>query len=407
MQQTTTARVLALSTHLPMEFNAARDEADAGSDIQAFASKDLRICPEQIGSGSLNDVYRGQLIPAQQTCSCKINTYTVKKLVRDSSVLPALFAVKQIKAATAVLQSNKAPGDWFVKLVGVSADERYFYLVQESMIGGDLRKYMNELWSEDDAKFLGRQLFTRMKFMHENNLMHLDLKPGVIYPSFKDDGTIQFKISDLGVSKRIAFDKTWPLELKKIISDRPRERAYMAPEFYEFNGDTGVFTDRADSWSVGCILYRVITGADIFPNLLTMVKYFNSGQPSPREGLMAQGLSETGILFIESLLHKNPHRRLSAIDALKHLWLETEEAHRPSESLAEKLHMAIAKNTQNLTCVTPECDMHRDSCPLIPDNLCILHPTPVPVKPVGPGPQPPRNYMSWLWKFASGWRSFF
>jgi len=121
----------------------------------------------------------------------------------------------------------------------------------------------------------------------------------------------------------------------------------MAAEFYEFNGDTQVFTDRVDSWSLGCILYRVITGADIFPNLLTMVKFFNSGQPNPREGLMAKGLSETGISFIESLLQEKPQHRLSATDALKHPWLEIEKGHRLSKSLEEKLRITIDKNTQN------------------------------------------------------------
>lgn len=70
-----------------------------------------------------------------------------------------------------------------MKLVGASADERCFYLVQEDMTGGDLRNYMDELWSEGDAKILGQQLFMRMQFMHENKLMHLDLKPGVKIPS--------------------------------------------------------------------------------------------------------------------------------------------------------------------------------------------------------------------------------
>ncbi|KAF8430716.1 kinase-like domain-containing protein [Terfezia claveryi] len=243
-------------------------EADPGFDI---SSKDLRMCGGKIGSGSLNDVYRGHLTAG---LLLRRHICVVKKIVRDSSLFPASFAVKQIKAAAAVLQSDKAPDGWFVKLVGVSADANYFYLIQEDMAGGDLRKCIDEPWLEGDAKVLGRQLFTSMKFMHENKLMHLDLKPGVIYPSFENDGTIQFKVSDLGVSKRIAFDKTWPLELKKITPGRPRERAYMAAEFYEFNGDTRVFTDRVDSWSVGCILYRVLTGADIFPNLLTMKACF-------------------------------------------------------------------------------------------------------------------------------------
>lgn len=70
-----------------------------------------------------------------------------------------------------------------MKLIGISADERCFYLVQEDMTGGDLRQYMGGLWSEVDAKILSQQLFMRMQYMHENNLMHLDLKPGVKIPS--------------------------------------------------------------------------------------------------------------------------------------------------------------------------------------------------------------------------------
>ncbi|RPB20291.1 hypothetical protein L211DRAFT_525811 [Terfezia boudieri ATCC MYA-4762] len=161
-----------------MELNVVMTEAGAGYDI---SSKDLRMCPEKIGSGSLNDVYRGHLTaglrwPRRRVC-------VVKKIVRDSSLFPASFAVKQIKAAAAVLQSDKAPDGWFVKLVGVSADEHYFYLIQEDMAGGVLRKCIDEPWLEGDAKILGRQLFTSMKFMHDNQLMHLDLKPGVRIPS--------------------------------------------------------------------------------------------------------------------------------------------------------------------------------------------------------------------------------
>ena len=156
----------------------------------------------------------------------------------------------------------------------------------------------------------------------------------------------------------------------------------MAAEFYAFNGDTTLFTDHVDSWSLGCILYRVITGADIFPNILTMVKHFNSGQPSLREGLVTEGLSETGISFIESLLHKNPEDRLSATDALEHHWLDLEEAHWPSESLKEKLklHMAIDQNTQNYMyvyslsvgrarCVAPLTDTYRPYC----SKACVTH----------------------------------
>lgn len=387
-----------------MESNIAITEAEAGSDMADIPSRDLRMCSEKIGSGSLNDVYRGKLRRIAPRPHCW-DVYAVKKIARDTSFSPASFVVKEIKASAAVLQSDTAPDGGFVKLVGLSADDRYFYLVQEFMEGGDLGKYIEGPWLEEDAKILGRQLFTKMKFMYEKKLMHLDLKPGVIYPKFKDDGSIQFKVSDLGVSKRIAFDTTWPLELKKIISGRPRERAYMAPEFYEFNGDTRVFTNRADSWSVGCILYRVITGADIFPNLVTMVKYFNCGHPSPREGLTAKRLSETGILFIESLLHENPQHRLSATAALEHPWLEIGESHQLSESLKEKLHMGIEENTQRwMACDAPECDVHQASIPGSPyimvDNPCLQ--ADQELSPTKPFHEPSKSW-HWLWSLFGLW----
>jgi len=90
-----------------MELNAAITDTEAGLDISTWvdiSSTDLRIYPEKIGSGTLNDVYLGQ-----RTCSHKVHLCTVKKVVRDSSLLPALFAVKQIQAATAVLQVCVSP----------------------------------------------------------------------------------------------------------------------------------------------------------------------------------------------------------------------------------------------------------------------------------------------------------
>lgn len=99
-----------------MESNIPMPGIGAGFDIPTLidiSKKDLWVSTEKIGSGSLNDVYRGALqedrrgeliaVPSQ-ICSCRVYMCVVKKIVRDSSILPASYAVKQIQAAKAILQ---------------------------------------------------------------------------------------------------------------------------------------------------------------------------------------------------------------------------------------------------------------------------------------------------------------
>ena len=44
---------------------------------------------------------------------------------------------------------------------------------------GDLGKYIDFIWEEDDTKLVVKQLLSGLSFMHENGLVHRDLKPPV------------------------------------------------------------------------------------------------------------------------------------------------------------------------------------------------------------------------------------
>jgi len=115
----------------------------------------------------------------------------------------------------------------------------------------------------------------------------------------------------------------------------------MAPELFE--EDATLLTPGTDSWSVGCILYRLFTGRIYSRNHAH--KYWHSAKPSPRQGLMENGLSEVGILFVEECYKEKPEERLTATAALQHPWLKVEAGsvevvHEISEQLREKLHMS-------------------------------------------------------------------
>lgn len=77
------------------------------------------------------------------------------------------------------MQGNLPQNDWFVQLLGVSMDNKFIYLAEQYMENGDLRQYLDFSWSEGDVRIVARGLFQALKLMHQDNRMHLDIKPAV------------------------------------------------------------------------------------------------------------------------------------------------------------------------------------------------------------------------------------
>ena len=93
---------------------------------------------------------------------------------------------------------------------------------------------------------------------------------------------------------------------------------YIAPEVIEKN-----FTEKCDIWSIGCILYAMLTGCAPFygatdDEVLQKVK---KGVYQV-ETLHDAGVGESCIAFIRKLLTKDPNLRISAEDALKDPWID-------------------------------------------------------------------------------------
>jgi len=159
-----------------------------------------------------------------------------------------------------------------------------------------------------------------------------------------ENGRLHIKISDFGISKRIPLCEDLSVGLRTAQRGL-REVAYLAPEVNAFAGDNSIFTPGADSWSVGCTLYRLITGIDIFPGSLLAHQYFHTGQPSPRDGLVAKSHSEASISFIEACLKRQPEARLTAISALEHPWLLVNDGYEVSKCLQGKLNQRKPRTT--------------------------------------------------------------
>jgi len=132
---------------------------------------------------------------------------------------------------------------------GVSED--YAYLVMEFFDGGDLSKRLGgRAIPPEEALRIFRELMFALGDIHEQGILHRDLKPQNLM--FRADGSLA--IVDFGIAKHIdAKDRTSHGE----VLGTPR---YMSPEQV-----SGRALDlRTDIYSAGVLLYQMLTGQHLF-----------------------------------------------------------------------------------------------------------------------------------------------
>lgn len=135
-----------------------------------------------------------------------------------------------------------------VKVYDVSFGDRMQYIVMEYVDGITLKEYLDQQkevkWKE--AIHFTVQILRALQHAHEKGIVHRDIKPQNIM--LLQDGTI--KVMDFGIA-RFARSETRTMTDKAIGSVH-----YIAPE--QARGD--LTDEKADIYSVGVMLYEMITG---------------------------------------------------------------------------------------------------------------------------------------------------
>lgn len=94
------------------------------------------------------------------------------------------------------------------------------------------------------------QLISALKYLHNNKIIHRDLKLGNLFINDK----MELKLGDFGLATKLDFDG----EKKKTICGTPN---YIAPEILD--GKTG-HSFEVDVWSLGVIIYTLLIGKPPF-----------------------------------------------------------------------------------------------------------------------------------------------
>lgn len=182
-------------------------------------------------------------------------------------------------------------------------------IVMELALRGDIFEYCvgKSPFSESDAREMTRQLTAALQFIHKRHIVHMDIKPQNILLS--DDG--KCRLADFGLSRKIP-----PGELVQEISGTPE---YTAPEILDYSP----ITCAADMWSLGCVIYVMLTGFSPFAGDDLQETYLNVSQVNLTfEDDEWEGKSKEPIELIESLCTRLPSERLNASQTLEHLWLK-------------------------------------------------------------------------------------
>ncbi|GLH01363.1 Obscurin [Gryllus bimaculatus] len=198
-----------------------------------------------------------------------------------------------------------------LQLAAAFETPREMVMVMEYISGGELFERVvadDFTLTERDCILFMRQICEGVSYMHENSVVHLDLKPENIMCHTRTSH--QIKLIDFGLARKLQPDI--PV---RVLFGTPE---FIPPEIISYEP----ISVESDMWSVGVICYVLLSGLSPFMGDNDAETFANITRADyDFEDESFDAISQDAKDFISSLLLKRKEDRLTAQQCLKHIWL--------------------------------------------------------------------------------------
>lgn len=252
---------------------------------------------EPLGEGGMAEVYLA--FDGRLECNVAIKFIRINRLSSDANSISLKRFEREAKAVASLSHPN------IIKVMDYGEYEETPYLVMEHVTGGSLKKRMGKPMPCDEAVKIITPIARALAYAHNHNIIHRDVKPSNILINEFDEPLL----IDFGIAKLIDNTDGQTLTSVGMGMGTPE---YMAPEQW-----IGKFSPAVDVYSLGAILYELITGRKPFtastPAEL-LLKTMND--PLPRPGLFVRNLPEKIEAILLKSLAKKPEDRFQSMDEM-------------------------------------------------------------------------------------------
>jgi serine/threonine protein kinase len=213
----------------------------------------------RLGVGGMGQVYRARDRVLERTVAVKV----LSAASTEDLELVARFG-REARAAAALNHPN------IVAVFDSGADGDLHYLVMEYVEGQSLAELLRRVGMLEPGRVadVGRQVCQALAAAHAAGLVHRDITPGNVLV----DPAGLVKVADFGIAKLAAATT---MTGDKVLGTA----AYLAPEQAQGRPVDG----RSDLYSLGCVLYALLTGAPPFAgdSPVAMAARHVTEQPTP------------------------------------------------------------------------------------------------------------------------------
>ncbi|XP_078612251.1 peripheral plasma membrane protein CASK-like isoform X4 [Branchiostoma floridae x Branchiostoma japonicum] len=237
------------------------------------------------------------------------------------------LSTEDLKREASICHMLKHPH--IVELLETYSSDGMLYMVFEFMDGADLcfeivkRASAGFVYSEAVSSHYMRQILEALRYCHDNNIVHRDMKPHCVLLATKENSA-PLKIGGFGVATNVP-DNAF------VSGGRVGTPHFMAPEIVRRDP----YGKPVDVWSVGVMLYILLSGNLPFNG--TKDRLFDAivkgrYHMNPRQW---DHVSEQAKDLVARMLELDQNERITVHETLQHPWIKDRERYAPKIHLHE------------------------------------------------------------------------